>query len=252
MSNIIVIAKNTFRETVRDRILYAILGFAALFILFDLFMSRLALGDPVMIKSFGLAGIYIFGLIITIFLGSSIIYKEIERRTLYFVLAKPVTRGEVILGKFAGLFLAISLTVLLMAVIYLAVVFRATGTLDILSLAAIFFQLLEMALVAAVLIFFSAIAAPMTATLLAVMLIFIGHLLGSVLHNAQLIGGATYIMSLIFYYIFPNLEKFDLRNLVAHGIGVAPAAAFFALAYAALYSAILLCLASVLFNKREL
>ncbi|MBU6500616.1 MAG: ABC transporter permease [Patescibacteria group bacterium] len=252
MHNVLVIAKNTFKEAVRDRIFYAILGFAVLFILLDLFLARLALGDPVMIKSFGLAGIYIFGLIVTIFLGSSIIYKEIERRTLYFIISKPVTRAQVVLGKFLGLFMAVALTTVLMAVVYIGVVLHETSMFDFLGLVAVFFQLLEMGLIVAVLIFFSSITAPMTATLLAVIMVFIGHLLGSVLYSGEIIGGTTYKLSLAFYYLFPNLEKFDLRNLVVHGISITPHGALFAIAYAVLYSGILIWGAILLLNRREL
>jgi len=252
LARIVVIAKNTFKETIRDRILYAILGFAVLFILLDLFMAKLSLGDPVMIKSFGLAGIYVFGLIITVFLGSSIIYKEIERRTLYFILSKPVSRFEVVFGKFLGLFMAVALTTLLMAVVYLGIIGYETRQFDYLGLEAIFFQALEMALLVALLIFFSAMMAPMTATLSAVMLIFIGHLLDSVMQNARLIGGVVYKIALPLYYLLPNLEKFNLRNLAVHGLGISGGAALWTVGYAVLYSAVLIYCATLLLNRREL
>jgi ABC-type transport system involved in multi-copper enzyme maturation permease subunit len=252
MKNVTVIAKNTFRETIRDRILYAILGFAVLFILLDLFMAKLSLGDPVMIKSFGLAGIYVFGLIITVFLGSSIIYKEIERRTLYFILSKPVSRFEVIMGKFVGLFLAVALTTLLMAVVYAGIIGYETKQFDYLGMEAIFFQALEMAFLIALLIFFSSIMAPMTATISAVMLVFVGHLLDSVIQNARLIGGAAYKLALVLYYLLPNLEKFNLRNLAVHGVYASAGAILWAIGYAALYSAVLIYCATMLLNRREL
>jgi len=252
MRNIIVIAKNTFRETIRDRILYGILGFAALYILLDLFMARLALGDLVMIKSFGLAGIYLFGLMITIFLGASILYKEIERRTLYFVLSKPVSRRQVILGKFAGLFTAVIFTTALMAVIYLAVIFYEGGGFDYLGLLAIFMQVVEMGLFIALLIFFSSFAAPMTSTVCAVLVLFSGHLLDSVLKNSKLIGGLTYRLIKAAYYVLPNLEKFNIRNIVVHRVAIMPASVLWAVAYAVFYSVLLLFFASVIFKKREL
>lgn len=251
MKNIIAIAKNTFREAIRDRVFYGLFGFAILFILLDLFMAKLALGDPVMIKSFGLAGIYIFGLIITIFLGASIIHKEIERRTLYFVLSKPVSRTEVILGKFFGLFLAVSLTTLLMAVVYLMVVLRETAAFDYLGLEAILFQIMEMGLFTALLIFFSSIAAPMTSTICAIILLFAGHLLNSVMHTAETIGGGLAKFVEVIYYILPNLEKFDLRNLAVHNISVSPISAALTLGYALLYIVILLYAADFLFKRRE-
>jgi len=252
MKNIFVIAKNTFRETIRDRILYGILGFAVLYILLDLFLAKLSLGDHAMVRSFGLAGIYVFGLIITIFLGASLIYKEIERRTLYFVLSKPATPRDVVLGKFVGLTAAIALTTALMAVVYLVVVGYEVGGFDTLALLAIFFQLVEMALFVALLIFLSSISAPLTATLYAAIVLFFGHLLGAALTNARQVGGATYRLLQGLYYLLPNLEKFNLRNLVVHHIGISPGSAFVALAYAALYTALLLWGATAILKRREL
>lgn len=250
--NTFVIADITFREAIRDRILYAVLGFGMLFILSDLFVAKLALGDFVIIKSFGLAGLYIFGLAITIFLGASIIYKEIERHTLYFVLSKPVSRSDVIVGKFLGLFAAVFLTTLLMTLIYLAVVLYQGGGFDHGGLLAIFFQIAEEGFFIALLVFFSSFTAPLTSTISALMLLFVGHLLNSVLDNARQIGGLTYRMAGLFYYLLPNLEKFNIRNSVVHGVLSPPSAILLTIAYALLYSVLLLYCAVVLFKKREL
>ncbi|MDO8516467.1 MAG: ABC transporter permease subunit [bacterium] len=252
MHTILVIAKNTFREAIRDRVLYGMLGFAILFIALDLFMARLALGDLVMIRSFGLAGIYIFGLMITIFLGASIVHKEIERRTLYFVLSKPVARGHVIMGKFIGLFAAVALTTVLMALVYLCVIAYEGGGFDTLALLAIFFQMLEMGLFIALLVFFSSVVAPLTATICAIVILFVGHLLPTVIQNAEIIGGAVYAVMKVAYYILPNLEKFNLRNLVVHDLAPAFVSLLAAFGYAVLYGGILLFLAKGLLEKREL
>ena len=252
MKNIFVIAENTFREKIRDRILYAILGFAVLYILLDLFLAKLSLGDLLMIRSFGLAGIYIFGLIITIFLGSSLIYDEIERRTLYFVLSKPVSRRDVIWGKFIGLLGATALTTFLMALVYLGVVAYEGGGFDLLGLFAVFFQILEQGLFIALLIFFSSLATPLTSTLSATMILFVGHLLDAALVNASEIGGVIYRAVFVASYLLPNLEKFNLRNLVAHDLFVSSVTGFLALGYALAYMALLLFAATIIFNRREL
>lgn len=246
------IAKNTFRETIRDRILYGILGFALLYLLLDLFFAKLALGDISMVKNFGLAGIYVFGLMITIFLGSSIIYKEIESRTLYFILSKPVSRAQVIIGKFAGLLGAITLTMLFMALLYVGVIAYEGGTFDYLGLLAIFLQLFEMGLFVALLIFFSSIASPLTATISAAMLLFTGHLLGAMLANASQMGGIALKFATIAYYLLPNLEKFNVRNLVTHQVAVSGEVLLATVAYACVYAGVLLTLAIVCFKRREL
>src|SRR3989338_10917471 len=101
MRNILIIAGNTFHQAIRDKILYGIIIFALIFIGSSVVISSLSLEEDIfVIRNFGLAGIYVFGLIITIFLGASAIYEEVERRTTYIMLAKPVTRTSLLIGKF--------------------------------------------------------------------------------------------------------------------------------------------------------
>ncbi len=252
MKNILVIAKNTFRETIRDKILYGIVAFSIIFIILDLFLARVSLGDLAMIKSFGLAGIYIFGAITTIFLGASIIHKEIERRTLYFIISKPVSRLDVILGKFLGLFSAVALTNIIMGLVYTGVIFYESQTIDYLGLLAVLFQIFEMGLFTAMLIFFSSIAAPLTSTISATIILFIGHLSEAMFKNVEQAGGITYGFGKFIYYIFPNLEKFNLRNLVVHNISISLNEALLTLGYALIYSITLLYLANVFFKRKEL
>ncbi|HUZ92511.1 MAG TPA: ABC transporter permease subunit [Candidatus Paceibacterota bacterium] len=252
MKNIFVIAKNTFRETIRDRILYGIVGFSFLYVAFSILLAKVSLGEIVILKSFGLAGIYAFGIIITIFLGASIIYKELERRTLYFVFSKPVSRLQLILGKFFGLYAAIVLVTALMTAVYLAVIGWNGGGFDALGLLSVFFELLEMAVFTALLVFFSTIATPLTSTIAAVMLLFGGHSMSSVLRTASQIGGPFYRFIQAVYYIFPNLEKFDIRSLAVHHIAVSASVVALAALYAILYTAILLWLANFFLKRKEL
>lgn len=252
MRVILVIAKNTFREAVRDRIFYGIVGFGALFIILDTFFAELALGDMVMIKSVGLAGIYLFSLIITIFLGSSIIFKEMERKTLYFILPKPVSRSEVVKGKFLGLFSAVFITNLLMFALYFLVILYEKGGADLGGAIAVFFQILEMAIFVALLVFLSSLVKPLTATMSSLMLLFTGHLLPTAFLNAQEIGGFANILSSFLYYFLPNLEKFNVRNLVVHNIYPSVELFLISVAYALLYIVLLLYGACKVFNKREI
>ncbi len=252
MKIIFVIAKNTFREAIRDKVLYAIVGFAVLFILSSLFVAQLARGDIVPVKSFGLAGIYIFGLIAAIFLGSSIIYKEIERRTLYFILSKPVSRSQIILGKFFGLLAAVALTTLIMTIIYECVIFYQSGTIDYMGFIAMMFQIMEEAIFIALLIFLSSIVAPLTSTICAIIILFVGHITTSALAEAKLVGGLSYKLIAFVYYVFPNLDKFDLRSFAVHNIPLPQSPGIIAFGYAILYSGVLLYCAHLLFKRREL
>ncbi len=252
MRTIFVIAKNTFREAIRDRILYGILGFAALYLCLDLFFAKLALGDLVMIRSFGLAGIYVFGLVVTVFLGSTIINKELERRTLYFVLSKPVSRRDIVIGKWAGLYAAIAATILAMTAIYLALILSQGGGFDALGLYAVALELLELALLTSLFVFLSTIATPLTATICGILLIFGGHAASTMLQNTTWIGGMLYRMVLAFYYLFPNLEKFDGRAYAVHSISLPPPAFIAAFFYALLYIVLLLALATFFLKRKEL
>lgn len=252
MKNIFVIALNTFKETIRDKILYGILGFAILYILLGLFIAKVAQGDMVTIRSFGLAGIYIFGLIVTIFLGASIIYKEMEKKTLYFILSRPVPRRDIILGKFCGLLLATFLATAIMSAVYIIVVFSQGGGFDYFGLIAILFQISEMALFVSLLIFLSSAVTPLIATISATLLLFLGHLLDSALRSAEQIGGALHKIILVFHYVLPNLEKFNVRHLAVYDIMPSLTFSITTATYAIVYIALLLALANILFKKREL
>ena len=252
MNAIFVIARNTFKETIRDRILYGIAGFSVLYVAFAILLSKVALGDIAILKSFGLAGMYLFGSVITVFLGSSIISKEIERRTLYFVMAKPVSRSQFVLGKFFGLCAAVLCVLAVMACVYLAVVSANHGGFDALGLAAIGYQALETVIILAVLTFCSVITTPLASTLIAFMALFAGHALGSVMASAQRFGGAFLWFVRFVYYVFPNLEKFDMRGAAAHGISISASSTAFAVVYAVLYSAAMLCLAVAFMKHKEL
>lgn len=252
LSATFAIAKNTFREAVRDRILYGILGFGILYSLTVIFLAKLSLGEILMIKSFGLAGVYIFGLIITIFLGASSIHREIERRTLYFVLSKPVSRSSVILGKFLGLYAAIALTVLIMALFYLGVIATQGGGLDLAGFIAILFQLGELLLLTAFLILVSAIASPLVGTICAAMAVLAGHGMNVVRTEAMEMGPASKAFFDGVYYIFPNLNKFDIRTLAAHAQTPPLETGLSVLMYALLYTVFLLAAAVLLLRQKEL
>ena len=253
MKNSIVIANNTFKQAIRDRILYGILIFAFLFIGSTLVLSSLSLGEDIfVIRNFGLAGIYVFGLIITIFLGASTVYEEVEKKSTYLLLAKPVTRADIIVGKFLGLFFAIGLTTFLMFGAYLLVIILNSGGFDYLAFWSIILQLLEMGVLIAILILFSIFTTPLAAIIYTILVLYMGHLL-SLLKEFSLKSGdiTRYILTAI-YYIFPNLEKFNIRNLIVHQISITPKELALSAGYAIFYIILTLYIAQNLFNRKEL
>jgi len=253
MNNIITIAKNTFKETIRDRILYAILAFAVLFIASTVVFGSLSLGEDVkVIKDFGLAGIYIFSIIITIFSGVSLIYKEIEKNTLYLILSKPISKTQVIIGKYFGLLSSVTLTTLLMALVCLVVVSLKGGGLDATSLLAILLNIFEISIFISISILFSAIFTPLLSTIFSIIILYIGHSLDMLLKFADKSESLARYLVYPIYYLLPNLEKFNIRNLVVHGELISASEYLLAIFYAIIYSAILLYLAKVALEREEL
>lgn len=252
MRRIIVIAKNTFKETIRDRIMYGILVFSLLFLLSIKVIGSLSLGEDLfIIRSFGLAGIYLFGLIITLFLGASLIYKEIELKTIYIILSKPVKDSEVILGKFLGLLASMALILSLMGSIYLSVVWLNGGGLDYGSILAMTLQFFEISIIISVLILLSTFSAPIASTVYTIIIIYSGHLLSLMLNYATNAGGFQKYLMLGAYYLFPNLEKFNIRNLVVHNAGITQTEFFLTAGYALVYTGLALFLAHYIFQKKE-
>jgi ABC-type transport system involved in multi-copper enzyme maturation permease subunit len=254
MRRILAITKNTFREAIRDRILYGILAFAILFIAATIILSSLSLGEDIkIVRDFGLAGIYLFGLIITVFVGASVMYREINNRTLYLVLSKPVSVAEVVVGKFLGLLAGAGLAVGFMVVVYLAVVWFKGGGFDYISLVAVGLQFGEMSIFIAVAICFSLLSTPLTAVLYSVCIAYIGHSLDLLLKVANSAESAPVRwVAWVVYYVFPNLEKFNIRDLVIYQKTIPVDAFLIAMAYAGFYTVLLLYFSVLILRNKEL
>lgn len=253
LRHIIAIAKNTFRETIRDRVLYAILVFSLIFLGFTLIISSISLGtDLHVMRSLGLAGMYLFSVIITVFLGTSLIYKEIEKRTLYFILAKPISRGEVVIGKFIGLLASVSVCVLGMFLVYLGMIAYKGGGFDVVALLSGLYTLFDLSVLIALSILFSTFATPLASAMYAIVIIYVGHSLDVIMQAVRTSGPIAKGIANVMYYLLPNLQKFDIRNLVVYGMHPSLASVISVFAYAAVYCAVLLYIATLSFRTREL
>jgi len=252
MNNIISIAKNTFRETIRDRILYGILAFALLFLLSTILFGSISLGEDIkVIKDFGLAGIYIFSLIIAIFLGTSLIYKELEKKTIHIILSKPVSPLQFIVGKFFGLWSSITFNVAIMSALYLIIVRFNNGGWDWISLLSILLLIFELAIFISLTILFSSFTTPLAGTIYSIIILYIGHSLELLRQYADKYGQVYKYFTDAVYYIFPNLEKFNIRNEIVHGIMPSSGQIIYPTLYAILYSAILLWLATLAIKDQD-
>ncbi len=254
MRNILTIAKNTVKLEIRDKILYGVIVFGILYVFFGLFMADLVLKELPMVKSFGLTGVYFFNAIIALFLGTTSFFKDVDRKVVYFILSKPVSRAQFLLGKFLGLCLVLLITSAILAVAYLGVILYEHGGFDTLGLLAIFMQFLEMALFVAFAIFVSTFSSSLLSIVYTSAVFFLGHIVSSLVTDAQQVHltGIKYRLVQVLYYIFPNLEKFDIRNLAVHQVATPLVSVALAFAYALVYIIFLLAVSIAIFKKKEL
>lgn len=265
MNNILTIARNTFKLEVRDRILIGILIFALGYMALTLFLADLVLRELPMVKSFGLTGIYFFNAITALFLGTTSFFKDVDRKVVYFVLSKPVSRAQFLLGKFFGLCLVLLLTSVILGIVYVGVIAYESGitasispgasiVFDWMGLLAIAMQFLEMALFLAFAIFVSTFSSSLLSIVYTSAIFFMGHIVSSLVTDAKAIGlgGVKLLFVQALYYIFPNLEKFDIRNMAVHAVSEPFTSFALAAAYAVVYVVLLLSASIWIFDRKEI
>lgn len=145
MSRIYAIALNTFREAVRDRVLHGVLGAATCVLFFTLVLAELSLNERErVVTDIGLASISLFSVVVSVFLGSSLLHKEIERKTLYVILPKPIRRSEFLVGKYFGIVLTSLVFVSVMGAVQLYISALQTGLSPVLVVIAIVLSLVAL------------------------------------------------------------------------------------------------------------
>jgi Cu-processing system permease protein len=257
MSRVGVVAWNTFREAVRDRVLYNLVFFALLMMGAAVLVGQISIGiEEMVIISLGLSAISVIGLLMAVFIGVGLVSKEMDKRTLYALLAKPVRRWEFLLGKFGGLLLTLTLNTAAMAAGLFAALYYVKHPLeraDGVALVAIYFILLKLALVVALSLLFSCYTTPVLAILFTAGLYVSGLFVKEMrsLHGDTL-APAVQIFLRWLSYLLPNFENFDVLGSAAHGRHIPGTLILHNTAYAALYCAIVLAAASAIFSRRNL
>lgn len=254
LKTILTIALNTFREAVRDRVLYNLVIFVLLIIACAILLGDLTDGNEARtIVNIGLNAILIFGAFIAIFVGVSLVSKEIERRTVFAIFAKPVKRSEFVLGKYLGLCLTLLVNVVVMGVgVSLALLYVKGGSLVYSIWGGIFLIFLELAILTAVAIMFSSFSTPALSALLTFFVFIIGHMSASLRDLAAGLGSkAAIIFFEIIYYLLPNLAHYSFRTESANGMVPTTNMVGGAILYAILYSAILLLVTTLIFSRRN-
>jgi ABC-type transport system involved in multi-copper enzyme maturation permease subunit len=247
------IAVNTFRETIRDRILYSLLAFAIIMIGLSYFLAGLSLGDfDRIIINFGLACVHIFGAVIAIFIGITLVNKEVEKRTIYSIVSKPVSRFKFLVGKFSGLAITLLVTTVAMVSGLVITLFLQSGAfhLDLFTVA--IFIYLELLLLTAIAILFSSFSSPTLSSIITLFLFFIGHLSPSLKYFGERADSGMMKPILLFlYYTLPNLENFNLKNMAVYGVSVDFHHVLFVGAYFCVYVIVVLLIARTIFSRRD-
>jgi ABC-type transport system involved in multi-copper enzyme maturation permease subunit len=253
MKNIFLIAQNTFRESSRDHILSGVLMFSVLFMFFVLALSTASLGEDARVfKSIGLGGIYLFGMLVTIFLASSSVAKEADRKTLYFILSRPVSRRTVIMGKFFGLLASIILSIGILSLAYFIALYIKTKSFDSLSLLSVFLQLFECGLMVSIVIFLSTFLRPILSIIASVVILYTGHSLTLLEQMTAKNGPVLKHGAEVLSYILPNLEKFNIREAVVYHFPISAEEITVVVLYGVVGMIFFLFAAGIIFEGREM
>ena len=242
MFNIIwAIAKNTFLEGVRDRVFFVLILFFIVMLAVSIFLGSISVHqDSKIIADFGIAAAELFSLAITVFVGASLLSKEIEKRTIIVLLSKPITSTQFIAGKFIGLAAMMLVILLVMLVIYIlmSLLYHFWSP----TIFLIFFLIyLQMLIVIGITLLFSSFTSPMLVVMLTIITYMIGHLVADLHEFAQIIS-----------YVLPNLDMLNLKNTIFYNnLPVTPAYLLYSIFYTVVYTGIILGVTILNFKKRE-
>lgn len=251
-----VIATNVFREVIRDRVLYLVAVYAVLLFAAATLLPDVAAGAQDKITlDLGLAGIHILGLIVTVFVGTGLINKEIEQKTVLVLISKPISRLEFIVGKHLGLSAVLAVLLAILTAIYFAVlaIYQIPFTPGSLLLA-VLFTFVEMALLTAVALLFGVFTTSLMATLLTIAVYLMGHLSQDIVELGKLSNNPGFQrVTNNLYLILPDLERLNFRNEAVYGMTLFPEPIVLAshLLYGLLYMALLLTIAVWIFARRQ-
>lgn len=253
MRSIIVIALNTFRENLRDKILYSLLIFAAFLMGASILLGALTIAEQEkIIADMGLASINVIGVIIAIFVGIGLVSKEIERRTIYTILAKPISRSQFILGKYLGLVITLGVNLVIMFDVFLLTLWMTQVPITMVLVQAVALMMVEFLVVTATALFFSTFSTPTLSAALTLGFYFIGHLTSDLKALAEKSSSeVTKAVMTALYYLCPNLEVLNIKGQAVSGVSLAWSYQVSATLYGLLYASLLLAGAAAIFQKRD-
>ena len=250
------IAANTFREAVRDRVLYNLILFALLMAGASVLVGQISIDiERQVVINLGLTAVSLFGVVIAIFIGIGLVSKEIEKRTLYTVLARPVRRWEFIVGKFLGLVVTLVVNTILMSVgVFLALLYVAHGLErgDLAVVVALYFIILQFVVVTALALLFSSFSSPLLSAVLAFALFVVGTFAEDLRGFAAMSQGATRVGATIAAYLMPNFSALNVIGQAAHAQPIPGNLILYNTVYALLYALAAIAGAVLIFERRNL
>jgi ABC-type transport system involved in multi-copper enzyme maturation permease subunit len=252
-----VVAVNTFREAVRDRVLYNLIFFALIMIATAILVGQISIGiERMVIVNLGLSAISLMGLVMAVFIGVGLVSKEIEKRTLYSLLAKPIYRWQFLAGKYAGLLLTLVVNTAFMTVGLGAALYYVGRPFvhgDLTILTAVYFIVLELALVTALAMLFSCYSSPMMSTLFTLSVYVVGVFAKDIRSFGDLSNDkALKVVTHVIYYIVPNFHNFNAIAAASHGEGIAFSLIWQNTLYTLVYVVLVLLAATAVFSGRDL
>jgi ABC-type transport system involved in multi-copper enzyme maturation permease subunit len=250
------IAFNTFREAVRDRVLYNLILFAVLLAASGLLFGEISIGvERIVLINLGMTAISLFGILIAIFIGIGLVSKEIEKRTLYTVLSRPVRRWEFLIGKFCGLVGTLLVNAFFMTLGFFAALFylaRGFQRADAWVLVAIWFIVLQFIIVTALALLFSSFSTPLESAVFSFVLFVVGSFADDLRRFAAAAHGMTHAAATVAAYLMPDFAALNVISQVAHGQPIAQSLAYYNTAYALLYAMAAIAGAVLIFERRNL
>jgi Cu-processing system permease protein len=266
MRSILLVASAVYRESVRDRVPLTIAGFGVLLVCASYLIGQLTAGqDLKIIKDLGLAALNILGLFIAVFIGIGLVAKEVERRSIYTLLSKPVTREQFLVGKYLGLVMTLGVNLGAMCLAFYAVLFYQdlvstagakaawpAPAMDPRLMVAVLLIFGELMLITAIALFFSSFSSPLLSMLLTLALWIAGHFNADLRQFEAVVDApAVAYLARAVYYLLPNLAPFNVKAEVVHAVPVSLSHVALTLAYAGVYISAVLLAAMAIFRKRD-
>ncbi|HEY1657711.1 MAG TPA: ABC transporter permease [Candidatus Sulfotelmatobacter sp.] len=250
------IASNTFREAVRDRVLYNLIAFAVLLSAAAIFVGQISIEiEKLVVINLGLTAVSLFGIVIAIFIGIGLVSKEIEKRTLYTVLSRPVRRWEFIIGKFFGLTGTLVVNTFFMAIgVFGALLYVSHKFVraDALIFVALYFIILEFIIICSLSLLFSSFSTPLLSAVFAFSLFVIGSFAEDLRGFAAMTHGFTRWLATGAAYLIPNFSALNIVSSIAHAQPVPSQLILHNSLYALFYAAMALSGAVIIFEYRNL